>query len=101
MEILKLIGVVIVVLGFAFKKDTIATVVVVLVVTAPASSMPSDRSVIGASVVSGVISEMASTNVVLPAANPPATTIFNGFARNVCDVGVIASDVGEVIEEPF
>jgi hypothetical protein len=41
-------------------------VVATLVATAP-SSVPSDTSVIGASVVMGTISEMAPTKVVLPA----------------------------------
>ena len=37
-----------------------------------ASSMPIDFDVMAASVVSGVISEIEPTNVVLPTAKPPA-----------------------------
>ena len=53
-----------------------ATVVVVLPSMPVRSSMPTDRRVIGASVVSGVISDTAPTNVVLPTPKPPAITIF-------------------------
>src|SRR5215218_2408390 len=60
------------------RPKSMATVVVVLPGTALVSSTARECVVIGASVVSGVISEMASTNVVLPAAKPPATTIFSG-----------------------
>src|SRR4051812_8533903 len=40
--------------------------------------MPSDATVIAASVVSGAMSEIAPTNVVLPTPKPPATTILTG-----------------------
>ena len=60
------------------RPKSIATVVVVLVDTAPALSTPTEYWVIGASVVSGVISLIESTKVVLPAANPPATTTLSG-----------------------
>src|SRR5262245_3113735 len=53
-----------------------ATVVVVLAATPLTSSMPRDSVVIGASVVSGVISDTAPTKVVLPTPNPPEMTIF-------------------------
>src|SRR3954454_22360773 len=53
-------------------------VVVVLVVTGPGSSTPTDSMVISASVVSGEISEIAPTVVVFPTPNPPATMIFTG-----------------------
>jgi hypothetical protein len=40
--------------------------------------MPTDASVISASVVSGAISEIAPTVVVFPTPNPPAMTILTG-----------------------
>ncbi len=43
--------------------------------------MPSDASVMTASVVSGMISDTEPTNVVLPTPNPPATTIFVEVSR--------------------
>src|SRR5919108_158767 len=61
------------------RPKSMATVVVVLPVTADRSSMPTDRSVMTASVVSGVISDTAPTNVVFPTPNPPATTILTGM----------------------
>ena len=58
------------------RPKSIATVVEVLrSVTPPASSTPSECSVIAASVDSGSMSEIEPMNVVLPTANPPATTI--------------------------
>src|SRR2546429_7169028 len=53
-----------------------ATVVVVLSPVWVRSSIPADAEVITASVRSGLISETAPTNVVLPTPKPPATTIF-------------------------
>src|SRR5688500_18456691 len=53
-----------------------ATVVVVLSPVWVRSSMPALADVITASVRSGLISETAATNVVLPTPKPPATTIF-------------------------
>ena len=83
------------------RPKSIATVVVVFVVTSPRLSIPMAAEVIGASVVNGVISEMESTKVVLPTAKPPAMTIFSGFIT-----GPSPSDAGrleglEVIEQPF
>src|SRR5689334_21590104 len=52
-----------------------ATVVVVLSWTWLRSSIPADADVITASVRSGLISDTAPTNVVLPTPKPPATTI--------------------------
>src|ERR1700756_4662077 len=52
-----------------------ATVVVVFCASSDASSTPTDRSVIAASVTSGSISEIAPMNVVLPTPNPPLITI--------------------------
>src|SRR5688572_19482455 len=60
------------------QPKSIATVVVVLPTRMPGSSTPTDSMVITASVVSGSISEMAPTVVVLPTPKPPATTIFTG-----------------------
>src|SRR4051794_30825920 len=59
-----------------------ATVVVVLSTVARRSSTPMLASVIGASVVSGSISETAPTSVGLPPANPPAIRSFNAPGRN-------------------
>src|SRR4029079_4470311 len=58
------------------RPKSIATVVVVLSPVWVRSSMPADADVITASVRSGLISETAPTNVVLPTPKPPATTIF-------------------------
>src|SRR3954453_5041931 len=57
---------------------SIAMVVVVFSVAWPGSSMPTDAEVISASVVSGEISEIAPTVVVLPTPKPPATMILTG-----------------------
>ena len=51
--------------------------------------MPGEASVITASVVSGMISDTAPTNVVLPTPKPPATTIFvevSAAAARACEV---------------
>src|SRR5262245_15670468 len=58
------------------RPKSIATVVPVLPATAPTLSTPRPSTVISASVRNGSISEIAPTNVVLPTAKPPATTIF-------------------------
>src|SRR5690606_6008976 len=57
---------------------SIATVVEVLRSSFDRSSTPSEYDVIVASVVSGSISEMAPTSVVLPTPNPPAIRNFTG-----------------------
>src|SRR3954454_11078824 len=57
---------------------SIAIVVVVFMLAWPGSSIPTDSSVISASVVSGEISEIALTVVVFPTPKPPATMIFTG-----------------------
>src|SRR3954451_5669343 len=57
---------------------SIAIVVVVLRLARPGSSMPTPAEVISASVVSGTISEIAATVVVLPTPKPPATMILTG-----------------------
>src|SRR5215218_2537797 len=58
------------------RPKSMATVVVVLSPVWVRSSMPAEALVMTASVRSGLISETAPTNVVLPTPNPPATTIF-------------------------
>src|SRR5919199_6462048 len=58
------------------RPKSIATVVVVLFGVALKSSTPTEALVMTASVRSGTISETAPTKVVLPAPNPPDTTIF-------------------------
>ncbi|AYN32178.1 hypothetical protein DUI70_1675 [Streptomyces albus] len=58
------------------RPKSMATVVVVLSPVWVRSSMPALADVITASVRSGLISETAPTNVVLPTPKPPATTIF-------------------------
>src|SRR3954451_23722652 len=58
------------------RPKSMATVVVVLSPVWVRSSMPALADVMTASVRSGLISETAPTNVVLPTPNPPATTIF-------------------------
>src|SRR5919202_4393530 len=58
------------------RPKSIATVVVVLLGVAVRSSTPTEADVMTASVRSGTISDTAPTKVVLPAPNPPDTTIF-------------------------
>src|SRR6476659_5486895 len=58
------------------RPKSMATVVVVL--PGRCASMSRDTDVIGASVVSGVISEIEPTNVVFPTPKPPAMTILTG-----------------------
>src|SRR4051794_31568236 len=58
------------------RPKSIATVVVVLSGACVRSSIPAEAEVITASVRSGLISDTAPTNVVLPTPKPPATTIF-------------------------
>jgi hypothetical protein len=55
---------------------SIATVVVRLSGVASSPSRPAEALVTSASVRSGMISETAPTNVVLPAPKPPEMTIF-------------------------
>src|ERR671921_443018 len=58
------------------RPKSMATVVVVLSPVWVRSSIPAEALVMTASVRSGLISETAPTNVVLPTPKPPATTIF-------------------------
>src|ERR1041384_1968545 len=76
------------------QPKSIATVVVVLPTRIPGSSTPTDSMVITASVVSGSISEMAPTVVVLPTPKPPATTIFTGTGGRRTATGEVCSGDG-------
>ena len=58
------------------RPKSIATVVVFFIGVASRPSTPSDALVTNASVRSGMISDTAPTNVVLPAPKPPEMTIF-------------------------
>ena len=58
------------------RPKSIATVVVRLSGVASRPSSPAEALVTSASVRSGMISETAPTNVVLPAPKPPEMTIF-------------------------
>src|ERR1700704_4857516 len=58
------------------RPKSISTVVVFFIGVASRPSIPADALVTSSSVRSGMISETAPTNVVLPAPNPPAMTIF-------------------------
>src|SRR5882757_7959228 len=78
------------------RPKSIATVVVVLSGACVRSSIPADAEVITASVRSGLISDTAPTNVVLPTPNPPATTI---FAEVVARVGPL--ELPKSTEHPF
>src|SRR6185437_3371416 len=78
------------------RPKSIATVVVVLSWTWLRSSIPAEAEVITASVRSGLISDTAPTNVVLPTPNPPATTI---FAEVVARVGPL--ELPKSTEHPF
>jgi hypothetical protein len=80
-------------LSIVTRPKSMATVVVVLVVTAPASSTCAPTEVMAASVVSGGISEIAPTSVVLPTPKPPATTILTGIG--VLRTGSVGAAVSE------
>src|SRR4051812_13865898 len=78
------------------RPKSMATVVMVFVATLDASSTPRLSVVIAASVVSGAISEIDPTKVVLPTPNPPATTILTGMGPlRGCSEGA------DAIENPF
>src|SRR5215218_2763110 len=84
------------------RPKSMATVVVVLPLTAVVSSIPIDRSVSVCSVVTGGISDTAPTNVVLPAPNPPAIRILRGMIRGpLGEPGPRTSTRAESIEQPF
>src|SRR4051812_16490598 len=85
--------------AIVMRPKSMATVVVVLPGTLVLSSTPDPAAVMIASVVSGVISEMAPTSVVLPTPKPPATMIFTAVIR--LDPGRSRSEVAESNENPF
>src|SRR6478735_2700403 len=79
------------------RPKSMATVVVVLSPVWVRSSMPADADVITASVRSGLISETAPTNVVLPTPKPPATTIF----AEVVERAAPPLELAKSTEHPF
>src|SRR4051812_1355030 len=76
------------------QPKSIATVVVVLRGVWLRSSTPAATSVMAASVVSGSISEMAPTAVVLPTPKPPAITSFTGSGGRTAATGAAAAGAG-------
>src|SRR5579871_2088096 len=88
------------------RPKSMATVVDVLpVLVPPVSSMPSATLVMAASVVSGAISEIEPTKVVLPTAKPPATMILTGRGTPSSS-GTVSAEAGaserlKAIEHPF
>src|SRR5689334_5922571 len=80
--------------SMATEPKSIATVVVVFVECWPGMSIPTATSVISASVVSGAMSEMAPTVVVLPTPKPPAMTIFTGSGGFEPGADAVRSDDG-------
>src|SRR5690349_22547286 len=78
-----------------------ATVVCVLVDTLEVSSTPTLAEVMAASVVSGSISEIEPTNVVLPTPNPPEITILTGCSDSSLDGLLRPSEVSNAMEHPF
>src|SRR5690606_32644714 len=87
--------------GRAMRPKSIATVVVVLrSVTPPASSTPTECSVMAASVFRGSMSEIEPMNVVLPTANPPAITILTTVGATCDSVGATGASEGcDAIED--
>src|SRR5688500_5959094 len=72
-----------------------ATVVVTLSGVRARSSTPMEADVMGASVVTGVISEIERTKVVLPTAKPPDTTILTAVGTT------IPSERADATEDPL
>src|SRR4051794_24984954 len=85
--------------AIVMRPKSIATVVVLFAGTALVSSTCTPAAVMMASVVSGVISEIAPTSVVLPAPKPPAMTIFAAVTRLAS--GRSRSEAAESNENPF
>src|SRR5215471_4181247 len=83
------------------RPKSMATVVVVFSGTFDRSSTSALAEVMMASVVSGVISDTALTNVVLPTPNPPATTIFTDVITGASDLGWATLDLTESTKHPF
>src|SRR5436190_7545091 len=81
------------------RPKSIATVVVSLLGTFDVSSTLAPAEVISASVVSGSISEIDPTRVVLPTPKPPAITIF----AEVTSLGCTAarSELAKSTQHPF
>src|SRR5215218_4422967 len=79
------------------RPKSMATVVVVLSPVWVRSSMAAEADVMTASVRSGLISETAPTNVVLPTPKPPATTIF----ADVVARAVPTLELAKSTEHPF
>ncbi len=79
------------------RPKSMATVVVVLSPVWVRSSMPAEADVITASVRSGLISDTAPTNVVLPTPKPPATTIF----AEVVERAAPPLELAKSTEHPF
>src|SRR5690349_12809252 len=77
--------------SMVMQPKSIATVVVVLLGVWLRSSTPAATSVMAASVVSGSISEMEPTAVVLPTPKPPAITILTGSGGRTAATGVVAT----------
>src|SRR5690242_5059458 len=82
------------------RPKSMATVVVVLSPVWVRSSMPADADVMTASVRSGLISETAPTNVVLPTPKPPATTIFAEVVERLGETGP-PLELAKSTEHPF
>src|SRR4051794_24305663 len=78
------------------RPKSMATVVVVLSGAWVRSSIPAEAEVITASVRSGLISETAPTNVVLPTPKPPATTIFAEVVERAAPL-----ELAKSTEHPF
>src|SRR5215470_5860265 len=83
------------------RPKSIATVVVVLSGVCDRSSTPSLTDVMTASVVSGVISDTEPTNVVLPAPNPPATTILTDVMATSVSTSEAALELPKSTKHPF
>lgn len=73
--------------GRVIRPKSMATVVVVFASTPARLSVLVLAVVIVSSVLSGAISLTAPTIVLLPAPNPPATTIFKDFSAGRCSAG--------------
>src|SRR6185503_3922211 len=83
------------------QPKSIATVVVRLPGTLLASSMPAAAEVMSASVVSGLISEMLPTVVVLPTPKPPAITSLTGSGgRRRAGLPPTSADCAETTDHP-
>src|SRR2546430_12497988 len=86
--------------SMVMQPKSSATVVVVLAGTWPVRSMSAATEVIAASVVSGGISEITETAVVLPTPKPPAMTIFTGTGGRVAP-GTGSADGFESTDYPL